>query len=313
MLRMLRILAAVSLSLFVSLLPAQEVPGLKVTLAGRSLVPAQGTVDLRLVLTVEADTEVPAQLLTGLNLAVKCDDQAKAPITQAGKGAAVALTKGTRIERTLSFPAATFLPTPDHAEVATVSVAWEGMAGTSFVFKVSPDTRNVKIEDLDLNKTQVVLVTNYGEMRLSFRPDKAPKHVENFIKLCLQGFYDGTKFHRVIRNFMIQGGCPNTKDDSKPETWGSGGPGYTVNAEFNDLRHLRGTLSMARTSDPNTAGSGFFLVHKESPHLDKAYSAFGNLEEGADVLDRIAETPVHQERPFTPVILHSAIVLAKKK
>ncbi|MBL8754410.1 MAG: peptidylprolyl isomerase [Planctomycetes bacterium] len=187
------------------------------------------------------------------------------------------------------------------------------MAGTSFVFKIAPDTRAVKLEDLDLNKTQVVLVTNYGEMRLSFRPDKAPKHVENFVKLSLQGFYDGTKFHRVIRNFMIQGGCPNTKDDSKPETWGSGGPGYTINAEFNDLRHLRGTLSMARTSDPNSGGSGFFIVHKESPHLDKNYTAFGNLEEGADVLDRIAETPVFNDKPFTPVIVHSVVVLAVKK
>jgi peptidyl-prolyl cis-trans isomerase B (cyclophilin B) len=309
---MLRSFAALSFVLVASL-PAQEIPGVRVALSGRSLVPAQGNVELRLMIRVDADVELPAQLVSGLNLAVKCNDQPKSPITDGGKGGAVPLAKGTVLERTLTFPAASFLPAPDFAEVATVAVAWEGMAGTSFVFKVAPDTRNVKIEELDLNKTQVVLVTNYGEMRLSFRPDKAPKHVENFVKLSLQGFYDGTKFHRVIRNFMIQGGCPNTKDDTKPETWGSGGPGYKINAEFNDLRHLRGTLSMARTSDPNSGGSGFFIVHKASEHLDKNYTAFGNLEEGADVLDRIAETPVFNEKPFTPVVLHSAVVLAVKK
>ncbi|MFY9345388.1 MAG: peptidylprolyl isomerase [Planctomycetota bacterium] len=311
---MFRLLATVLLPLFTATAVAQEVPGLKVSLSGRSLVPAQSNVELRLVLTADADVEVPAQLVNGLNLTVKCDDQAREGKVQPGKGGAVPLGAGTRIERVLTFPAASFLPSPDHAALASIVVAWDGVPGAAFAFKVAPDTRNVKLENLDLAKTRVVLVTNRGEMTLSFRPDKAPKHVENFVKLCLQGFYDGTKFHRVIRNFMIQGGCPNTKDDSKPELWGTGGPGYTLDLEANDLRHLRGTLSAARTDKPNTAGSGFFLVHKDSPHLDKNYSAFGNLEEGADTLDLIAETPVgtggtNKDRPFSPVILYSTIVL----
>lgn len=315
---MLRFLAALSVSLFAGNTLAQEIPGVRVSLSGRTLVPAQGNAEFKLLLTVTADTEVPSQLLTGLNLDVKCDDQARPSRQEPGKGGAVAVAAGTRIERTLTFPASTFLPAPDYPKLANIVVSWAGMAGTSFAFKVAPDTRALKVEDLDLAKTQVVLVTNLGEMRLSFRPDKAPRHVENFVKLCLQGFYDGTKFHRVIRNFMIQGGCPNTKDDSKQEQWGSGGPGYTLNLEANDLRHLRGTLSMARTDQPNTAGSGFFIVHKEAPHLDKNYTAFGNLEEGADTLDRIAETPVGtsgmmKDRPFSPVILYSAIVLPAKK
>lgn len=295
---------------------AQEIPGVRASLTTRTLVPAQANVELRLVLQVDADTEVPAELLTGVKLSVKCNDEALAPIVKPGKPGMVPLAAGTRIDRTFSFPATSFLPGADFAQVARVSVGIDGLAGTNCVFKVAPDTRNVKLEQLDLAKTEVVLVTNYGEMKLSFRPDKAPKHVENFVKLCLQGFYDGTKFHRVVRNFMIQGGCPNTKDDSKPETWGSGGPGYTINAEFNDLRHLRGTLSMARTSDPNSAGSGFFIVHKEAPHLDKNYTAFGNLVEGADTLDRIADVSVagpQKESPVVPVILYSAIVLPVKK
>ena len=161
-----------------------------------------------------------------------------------------------------------------------------------------------------------MLATNHGDLRLSFRPDKAKGHVENFVKLCLQGFYDGTKFHRVVRGFMIQGGCPFTKDEAAQEKWGSGGPGYAIPAEFNDLRHLRGTLSMARTSDPNSAGSGFFLCHREAAHLDRKYTAFGNLVAGADVLDRIAETPVGgptRELPIAPVELIAAIVLPVKK
>lgn len=291
---------------------AQEIPGVRAALTCRSLVPSHATIDLLLTLQLDADAEVPADLLTGVRLVVKVDDQPGKPIQQPGKGGPVALAAGTRLERTLSFPAASFLPGALD-RVANVSVAWDGMAGVACAFKVAPDTRNVDLATLDLAKTEVVLVTSLGELRLSFRPDKAPKHVENFVKLCLQGFYDGTKFHRVIRNFMIQGGCPKTKDDSKVAEWGSGGPGYTIAAEFNDLRHLRGTLSMARTSDPNSAGSGFFIVHKEAPHLDGAYTAFGNLEAGSDTLDRIANTQVAGERPITPVVLHSTIVLPVKK
>ncbi|MBX3461809.1 MAG: peptidylprolyl isomerase [Planctomycetes bacterium] len=190
------------------------------------------------------------------------------------------------------------------------------MAGVNCVVRIAPDASKIDLAVLDLARTQVVLLTNYGEMTLSFRPDKAPRHVENFLKLCKQGFYDGTKFHRVIRNFMIQGGDPNTKDDSKPETWGQGGPGWTVDAEFNDLRHVRGTLSMARSSDPNSAGSQFFLVHKDSAHLDNQYTAFGNLEKGADVLDAIAGVRCggpQNSTPVQPVVLLGTVILPAKK
>ncbi len=315
--RMPRIVAALFATVFATVVAAQEIPGLRASLTTHSLVPANAKVELRLLLQIDRDTEVPAELLTGVNLTVKCNDEEQKPIVQAGKPGMVALVAGTRIERVMTFPASAFLPSPDLSQVGRVVVSVAGLAATTTcAFKVAPDTRNVDLATLDLDKTQVVLVTNFGEMTLTFRPDKAPKHVENFLKLCLQGFYDGTKFHRVRTGFMIQGGCPNTKDDSKPEQWGSGGPGYTINAEFNDLRHLRGTLSMARTAEPNTAGSGFFIVHNETPSLDHRYSAFGNLEKGADTLDRICTVPVggpKNETPVMPVILHAAIVLPVKK
>lgn len=294
-------------------LSAQDIPGVTAKLYARTLYAASAEVEMRMVLQVDADTEVSADLLTGSKFTVKCNDAPVAPISKPGKAGKVPLAAGTRIERTFTFPATQFLPSPDMMEVAHVAVAVEGLPGAACVFKVAPDTRKVDVKALDLAKTQVVLVTSAGEMRLSFRPDKAPNHVENFVKLALSGFYDGTKFHRVIRSFMIQGGDPNTKNDAKPETWGSGGPGYSINAEFNDLKHLRGTLSMARTNDPNSAGSGFFIVHKDSPHLDQKYTAFGNLEEGADTLDRIADGAVTGDKPLQPIVLHAAIVLPVKK
>jgi peptidyl-prolyl cis-trans isomerase B (cyclophilin B) len=313
-----RIPATFLASVLATFTSAQEIPGVKVTMDTRSLVTSGANVELRMLIQVDKDAELPSQLLNGASLTVKCDDQAQKPIQQAGKGGAVALAAGTRIERTLTFPAVSFLPKPDLATAASVVVGWEGMAGVGCTFRVAPDTKNVDISTLDLAKTQVVLVTNFGDMTLEFRPDKAPKHVENFVKLCLQGFYDGTKFHRVIRDFMIQGGCPNTKDDSKKDLWGSGGPGYTLNAEFSDLRHLRGTLSMARTDQPNTAGSGFFICHKDCPQLDNQYTTFGAITSGGgiDVVDRIATTRVggpQNSAPMQPVILISAVVLPVKK
>ena len=126
-----------------------------------------------------------------------------------------------------------------------------------------------------------VLDTSEGSMTLEFFTDKAPAHVDNFVKLAEKGFYDGTIFHRIIPGFMIQGGCP--------EGTGTGGPGYTIDAEFNDVHHERGILSMARSSDPNSAGSQFFLVHAEhAEHLDGQYTVFGAIVEGRDVLDELA-------------------------
>ena len=296
---------------------AQEIPGVTAKLATRtSIVMSGGNVELRLLIDVKADAEVPGDLLTGVALDVKVNDKAGAKVEEKGKGGTVALTAGTKIERTLTLPAARFAPATDDSGFTVVEVAWTGIAGANCLFKVAPDSSKVDLATLDFAKTKVVLVTSHGEMTLSFRPDKAPKHVENFVKLCKQGFYDGTKFHRVIRNFMIQGGDPFTKDDTKQAQWGMGDPGYKINAEFSDIKHVRGVLSMARGGDPNSAGSQFFIMHKESPSLDNQYSAFGNLEAGADVLDSIANTAVggpQQSTPVTPVILHAAVILPVKK
>lgn len=135
-----------------------------------------------------------------------------------------------------------------------------------------------------------VLETNMGKITIELLPDVAPNHVENFKKLSRSGFYDGTTFHRVIPGFMIQGGDPNSKDDDRSND-GTGGPGYTIDAEFSDMKHVRGIVSMARSSDPNSAGSQFFIVVKDSPHLDRLYTAFGKVIEGLDVVDQIVSVP----------------------
>jgi len=152
----------------------------------------------------------------------------------------------------------------------------------------APDAR----PKADAAKEVAVIKTSMGEMVLEFWPEVAPKHVENFKKLAKQGFYDGTAFHRVIKGFMIQGGDPNTKDESKRDRWGQGGPGYMVKAEFNDRKHTRGVLSMARSpAGPDTAGSQFFICLADVSHLDGQYTAFGKLLKGDDVLGKIGSTP----------------------
>lgn len=313
---MLRILFPMFGALLALGASAQEIPGVRATLSTpRSIVAAGGNVELRLLLDIQADAEVPGELLSGTSLEVKVDDKPGPRIEDKGKGGSVFLLAGTRLERTITLPAARFVPAAAE-EFAVVAVAWSNLAGANCVFKIAPDSSKIDLATLDLSKTKVVLVTSHGEMTLSFRPDKAPKHVENFLKLAQSGFYDGTKFHRVIRNFMIQGGDPNTKDDKKEALWGSGGSGTNVNAEFNDLNHVRGTLSMARSNDPNSASSQFFVVHKDAAHLNGGYTAFGNLEAGADTLDSIANTPVggpQGSTPLTPVILHAAVLLPVKK
>jgi peptidyl-prolyl cis-trans isomerase B (cyclophilin B) len=134
--------------------------------------------------------------------------------------------------------------------------------------------------------------TTEGEMVIEFWPDVAPKTVENFKTLAQKGFYDGTCFHRIIKGFMIQGGDPLTKDTSKESHWGTGGPGHTVKAEFNDRSHQRGVISMARSANPDSAGSQFFICDGDASFLDRQYTAFGKLIKGDDVLAKIAGTPV---------------------
>lgn len=135
-----------------------------------------------------------------------------------------------------------------------------------------------------------ILKTAYGDMTIAFWPDVAPKTVENFQKLARSGFYNGTAFHRIIKGFMIQGGCPNTKAGEKGMP-GTGGPGWKVKAEFNKKPHVRGVISMARSSDPDSAGSQFFLCHGNASFLDGKYTAFGELVKGDDVLEKIANVP----------------------
>ena len=134
---------------------------------------------------------------------------------------------------------------------------------------------------------RAIIKTKFGEMEVKFYTDVAPKTVENFVKLSKDGFYNGTIFHRVIPNFMIQGGDPNTKDPAKKDKFGEGGPGYTIKAEFNDTPHKRGIVSMARTQDPDSAGSQFFIVVEDSRFLDYKYTAFGEVVRGMGVADKI--------------------------
>ncbi|CAG1065742.1 Peptidyl-prolyl cis-trans isomerase B [uncultured bacterium] len=143
---------------------------------------------------------------------------------------------------------------------------------------------------MDKKTQKAVIETKFGNMEIKFFPDVAPKHVENFVKLAKEGFYDGTIFHRVIPGFMIQGGDPNTKG---PDTrmYGTGGPGWNVKAEFNEIPHKRGILSMARSQDPDSAGSQFFIVVKDSNFLDRQYTVFGEVTSGMEVADKIVSAP----------------------
>ena len=135
-----------------------------------------------------------------------------------------------------------------------------------------------------------VIETKFGKIEMELFADKAPGHVKNFKDLAKKGFYDGTIFHRVIPGFMIQGGDPNTKSDDRA-TYGMGGPGYSIKAEFNDTPHKRGVLSMARSQNPNSAGSQFFIVVKNASFLDGKYTAFGKVLSGMAVADQIVNAP----------------------
>ena len=136
----------------------------------------------------------------------------------------------------------------------------------------------------------VIIKTDFGDVRFSLLPDIAPETVRNFSKLVKSGFYNGTLFHRVIPGFMIQGGDPNTKNPDK-STWGQGGPGYNLKAEFNSRSHLRGIVSMARANDPDSAGSQFFIVTSDSTFLDRQYTVFGEVVDGIEVADKIVNLP----------------------
>jgi peptidyl-prolyl cis-trans isomerase B (cyclophilin B) len=156
---------------------------------------------------------------------------------------------------------------------------------------VAADTAPAGKESVNPKNVRAVIKTKFGDMEIKFLPDVAPKHVENFIQLAQSGFYNGTIFHRVIPGFMIQGGDPNTKDSLKKEAYGQGGPGHNVKAEFSDLPHKRGMVSMARAQDPDSAGSQFFIVVEESRFLDRKYTIFGEVVKGIGVADKIVGLP----------------------
>jgi cyclophilin family peptidyl-prolyl cis-trans isomerase len=162
--------------------------------------------------------------------------------------------------------------------------------------------QNDKVADLE---------TTQGTITIKFFPDKAPNHVKNFLDLAEQGFYDGVRFHRVIKGFMIQGGDPNSKTANRG-TWGTGGSGKNVKAEFNDVSHRRGIVSMARAGHPDSASSQFFIVVKDSPFLDGQYSVFGEVISGMDVADKIVDAGKGKENPDDPETIRKVTVRSDK-
>jgi len=174
---------------------------------------------------------------------------------------------------------------------------------------VKPDVQAAQKElDLDKNSYQVVLDTSLGTITLDLDAKVAPGHVKNMLALAKIGYYDGGTFHRVIKGFMIQGGCP--------EGTGTGGPGYTIPAEFNSTPHEAGVVSMARTSDPNSAGSQFFICLGRHTHLDNQYTAFGRTAdaESLAVVKKIGDVQIGQnDRPRTPVTINSVKVVAEPR
>jgi peptidyl-prolyl cis-trans isomerase B (cyclophilin B) len=161
-----------------------------------------------------------------------------------------------------------------------------------------------------------VIKTNEGEMVVQFWTDAAPNTIENFKKLARQGFYDGTIFHRIVKGFMIQGGDPNSKDPAKESTYGQGGPGYEIKAEFNNHSHDRAVISMARGPDPDSAGSQFFICLAPVRRLDGQYTTFGKLIKGVDVLEKIGDTPVtnngmgETSKPTKRIVIESVKIVS---
>jgi peptidyl-prolyl cis-trans isomerase B (cyclophilin B) len=156
--------------------------------------------------------------------------------------------------------------------------------------------------------SKAILTTRHGDITIEFLPEVAPNHVKNFIELAKKGFYDNTLFHRIIPDFMIQGGDPLSKNADK-RLHGTGGSDKNVKAEFSKTPHLRGVVSMARSANPDSASSQFFIVVADSSHLDNQYSAFGKVTEGLDVVDKIvAEETDHRDNPLEPVSMTVKVV-----
>ena len=303
--------------LFLAALAAVVAPGtaqLNCKLVAKvELVPVGSECELVLTVEVPTESKVDRTLLDGMLLVATIDGK-KGPELGKKLSGTVDVAAGTTIVRRLKVPVADLVPEADGAGVMQVTLQWPGLPAASTAIKVVPDASKIDLDALDYAKTKVVLVTEHGNITLGFLADKAPNHVRNFVKLARSGFYDGTRFHRIIQDFMIQGGCPNTKDGATG-TPGTGGSGETVNAEINDTKHVRGILSAARGLDPNSHSSQFFLCTGQAPWLDGEYTAFGKLEAGDDVLTEIANVPCSlgsdgaMSVPKVPVHLYLAIVL----
>ena len=189
------------------------------------------------------------------------------------------------------------------------------LLGLALAHAAETPSTNMKESSDPKAAPRAIIHTTYGDMTVEFWPDVAPRTVENFLKLAREGFYDGTCFHRILKGFMIQGGCPNSKLGAKGQP-GTGGPGYQIKAEFNNRSHTKGVLSMARTRDPDSAGSQFFICHGVASSLNNEYTAFGKLVDGEKVLDKIAAIAcVGPERssPTERVEVTSVEVVGEKK
>ena len=200
---------------------------------------------------------------------------------------------------------------PEPAARATDSASPEAEPAADETAEPAEEQISTETEEpmKDYSKIVAEMTTDAGTIVMGFYPDKAPKHVANFVRLSESGFYAGTRFHRVIPGFMIQGGDPNTKAGD-PRTWGTGGTGDYVPAEFNDISHKRGILSMARSSNPDSASSQFFIMVKDNPGLDRQYSIFGKVLAGMDVVDAIVNAPRNpsNDRPNSPTAIQAITI-----
>jgi cyclophilin family peptidyl-prolyl cis-trans isomerase len=201
------------------------------------------------------------------------------------------------------------------ASLILISLCAASLLAAPPATKKTPTKKEKKVATpLDYANTLATLQTDMGDITVKFFYDKAPHHVQNFVDLAASGFYDGTLFHRVIPGFMIQGGDPSTKKAEDPmHPYGTGGSGKNVNAEFNDVSHKRGILSMARSQNPNSASSQFFIVVKDSTFLDNQYSAFGEVVSGMEVADKIANAPRGaNDRPNQPIHIKKILLTQAK-
>jgi len=179
-----------------------------------------------------------------------------------------------------------------HAVLAVIAILCIG--GAALAQYTVPQLKTYEVSQDEVKKlatTKAVIETKFGNITIKFFPDVAPQHAKNFVELAKNGTYDKTVFHRVIPGFMIQGGDPLSKDPARRAAFGTGNPGHRIKAEFNSRQHKRGTLSMARSQDPDSAGSQFFICVADQPRLDGQYTVFGEVVSGMDAVDKIVNAP----------------------